>query len=166
MANEESAPLVKTAHTTAKAVSDFYDETQKFIVYVITASSLYASALYGRVAVGEKDDFDIGGYSVSIRRVRPSMSEDGLFLDSEEKRVKVFEFELYRKVKRPTLFGKEKLVPDLLLRDHFYVSKGIDLFHCTSLDYNYLDLENLAYVRDYLDTIKGITEASKQYMTL
>ncbi len=163
--SDTDTPLVDNAHKTAKAVSDFYDETQKFIEYVITASSLYSSALHGRVSVGDVDDFSVGGYTVRIRRCKPSLSDDGLYYDTEKSKVKVFEFSLYRQVKETSLFGERKKL-DLLLRDHFYIKKGLSLFHCNSLDNNYLDLQNLAYVRDFLDALKGITEASKQYMTL
>lgn len=165
MSDTETA-LVDDAHKTAKAVSDFYDETQKFIEYVITASSLYSSALHGRVTVGDVDDFTVGGYVAKIRRCKPSLSDDGLYYDTDKSKVKVYEFALYRQIKRPALFGGEKIAHELLLRDHSYIKKGLNLFHCNSLDNNYLDLQNLAYVRDFLDTLKGITEASKQYMTL
>jgi hypothetical protein len=165
MSDTETA-LVDDAHKTAEAVSDFYDETQAFIEYVLTASSLYASALYGCVAVGENDSFNLNGYHVKIRRVKPSLRDDGLFIDSDGQKVKVYEYELYRSVKKPAIFGGVKDALDLLLRDHFYIRERLQLFHCNSLDNNYLDLQNLAYVQDFLDTLKGITEASKQYMTL
>jgi len=165
MSDNTPETFVLSAMTNAQAVGEFYESIQKFIVAIIDGTIFYAGVYQGATCI-QQAKFSVGAYHAEIYEASTGLGEP--FRDSDGKATKVYEIEISKKVPRKTLLGKDTYTWGTILRDHYHNdAKGkTQLFRCGALTNNYLDPEDLAYLRDYLDTLKGITEAAKQYVNL
>ena len=167
--------LTDSANQTSTAVLDFYHDIKKFIVAVIDTSITYSSIVHGKSIVDD-GQFEIGAYSVRIRNIcrngRKFVHDAGKGADIP---VTVYKFTLNRLTKTTRAFGREKVTEEELLCDHFYESIGngprdTDLFRWEGQERegheNYFEIENIAHIRDYLDTVKGLVDATRAYTSL
>ena len=160
---------IDLANKSAETTHEFYEDAKKFIIAVINTSKSYAGIVDGKNRI-IKSAFVIGAYGVEISQINNPF----YIVDGEEKtKVDVFNFYLYYRKHYKSIFGIDKTYKQYLIIDHFYKEIGntrsIDLFRCESLednDPNCFDPADLPVIRDYLDTINGVLEGAKAYLTL
>ena len=173
--------FVDSANETAKAARDFMFDVKKFIVAVINTSITYG-AIVG-LSVVDDVGFDVGQYRVTIKEVKYGYDNGNLVRrnfvhvneDKSEAPVTVYSFKLSKQVKFKGIFGGEKIGYEKLLFDHFSEPKGngprnTELYRWDGQEhdkeFNYFEVTNIAHIRDYLDTVKAITESAQAYVTL
>lgn len=174
--------LVDNANETAKTTRDFYLDIKKFTIAVINTSLSYGAIINGLSAIGDVE-FDVGQYRAEVREVKYGYDSGELvrrtFSHTKEGHseiaMTVYRFTLFKQAKVKRVFGGEKIVYQRLLQDHFSEPEGngprdTTLFRWEGQDYdkefNYFDLSDIVHIRDYLDTIKAITEGAQAYVAL